>query len=167
MKIDIIEAPRTPLPYPVYTTTRKEPVEFLINHIVNWVNKVDMPVFIWCRGSSGMYLATMVTARTSNPNVHISFIRKADDVAHCAWPYLHTEASAYSSTDTEVCNIIVDDFIVSGHTLKSILNIMQSSIFTVDYIFTGTEVSSKPALQSVAATSSVTITGACLFDYQQ
>lgn len=69
----------------------------------------DHLVNIWCRGSSGAILATLLASNLSN-NCKICHVKKEGENSHCSRPNYYTSA----------VNIIIDDFISSGETLNAI-----------------------------------------------
>lgn len=63
-----------------------------------------------CRGSSGAIIAAIVSSMIKNEN-HIVHIKKDGENSHCGAPSIKTDNAV---------NIIIDDFMCSGLTLKAI-----------------------------------------------
>lgn len=87
------------------------------------------PINIWCRGSSGAILAALFAL----------YIKKKRDVYIC-----HVKKEGESSHITQPCpasnaiNIIIDDFISSGETIRAIKKKMESnSHYNVDCLIVG------------------------------
>lgn len=77
---------------------------------------------IWCRGSSGAIIATVITNEfmRTGKGVKICHIKKQGEASHTNYP---AHNSYYK-------NIMVDDFIASGETVTAIYKEMQA--ITVD-----------------------------------
>jgi hypothetical protein len=69
----------------------------------------DRPVNVWCRGSSGTILATLFASNIKG-DVTISHVKKPGEQSHIIGPYYQCNG----------INIIIDDFIATGDTVKSI-----------------------------------------------
>lgn len=118
MKYYSIIDQRGQLAYPVGNNICKaiEYVNRVVKTIVslNLLDKIDS-LNIWCRGSSGSILAALLADKLIAIGKHVCIVhvKKPNEKAHC------------NSIDPEYTyNIIIDDLISSGDTVRSIANAM-------------------------------------------
>ena len=71
---------------------------------------------LWCRGSSGAILSTLLSTYliSINKNVKVCHVKKDGEISHATTIHLHRDA----------LNIIVDDFVYTGTTIKAIIDQM-------------------------------------------
>ena len=92
-------------------------------HCVDAFKQLDIdreqPIYLWCRGSSGAILATLFAIGIGNdyPNVFISHVKKEGEISH---------SNAYYVRSGNNVNIIIDDFVATGSTIKAILAEMKN-----------------------------------------
>lgn len=92
---------------------------------------------IWCRGSSGAMLASMlsIVLMENNCKVFICYVRKDEERSH--------GYNSFCTNELYNLNIIIDDFIASGETICDIASKMRDAIILhIDYII----VSGVPAI---------------------
>lgn len=86
----------------------------VINHMAaiiqhKYTNKY---INIWCRGSSGSIVAAIIASQLQNITFRIVYVPKENEVKH---------QIDRPNLDSTTINIIVDDFVASGQTIKSIV----------------------------------------------
>lgn len=74
----------------------------------------DIKINLWCRGSSGAILAALF-ASMSSYNCIICHVKKEGEISHSDTP------SMYSSSRYTIINVVIDDFISSGATIREIV----------------------------------------------
>lgn len=110
------------------------PVGSNMNGAINYVKEVfrvsiknklsfleaNTPINLWCRGSSGAILAALFCSIVTpfNPNVLIIHIKKKGESSHTNYVRRHKKAT----------NIIIDDFMDSGDTIRQIVIGMQEEL---------------------------------------
>jgi len=94
-----------------------------VKKMANCFNEVnefkDKYVNIWCRGSSGAILATLLASTIDN-KCHICHVKKDGEWAH------NSEPTPARHLSLPTINVIIDDFICSGSTVRSIYEKMNS-----------------------------------------
>lgn len=70
-------------------------------------------ITLWCRGSSGAIISALIAQHFGDTGITICHVKKPNEEAHRSLKSSHTEI-----------NIIVDDFMASGSTVKEIYNNM-------------------------------------------
>ena len=75
-------------------------------------------IAIWCRGSSGTILATLLC------NTLLLDLNKKSKIIHVKKNNESSHANSYSETNTNTYNIIIDDFSQSGTTINAIYSKM-------------------------------------------
>lgn len=71
---------------------------------------------IWCRGSSGAILASLFAVHIHMPNIKIIHVKKPGENSHSGGYHPYTYGDAI--------NVIIDDFVSSGKTLRHIYSQM-------------------------------------------
>lgn len=102
-----------------------------IDAVVNQIDKDDsfptQDLAIWCRGSSGAILAALLSQYFCTEGfreVRINHVKKPNEHSHSS-NALHVGA----------CNIIIDDFIATGETVREIMRCMKhNGVDYVDYL---------------------------------
>ncbi len=99
--------------YPIgrYIQDNKERINSMINSFMSIEEFKDKHVNIICRGSSGAIIATMFSLRL--PDCRIVHIKKEGESSH--------DSSLYLGDGLSI-NLIVDDLISSGATIRAIHN---------------------------------------------
>lgn len=96
----------------------KDALQFVKRSVKIIVEKKLFPtsdITIWCRGSSGSMLASMLTIELYNNNynnIKVSHIKKLGEDSHSSGKVIFCK---------ETFNIIIDDFVASGATIQSIM----------------------------------------------
>lgn len=75
---------------------------------------------LWCRGSSGTIIASIIASTIEINN--IQYVRRENES--------DSHSCGISNTESNVINIIVDDFICSGNTIKAIIQKMKQYYVT-------------------------------------
>lgn len=87
------------------------------------------PINIWCRGSSGAILSALFCSIVlpENRELRIIHLKKPGETSH---------STCSEFTNSETINIVIDDFIETGFTLKEITSQIPRRIdkFTMDYL---------------------------------
>ena len=128
MKIQFIDRD-WPIKYPVggYINDTISFIDAVVNQIDNDDSFPTQNLAIWCRGSSGAILAALLSQyffTEGFKEVRINHVKKPNEHSHSN-NYLHVGA----------CNIIIDDFIASGETVREIMKCMnQNGVHYVDYL---------------------------------
>ena len=125
--INFIQLPISKLKYPITQyldraiTTIDDITELLKSNfdITNGIN-------IWCRGSSGAIMAGLVAANLyktikleNNSTIAILHVKKDGESSH--------NSNYFNSHTNNKLNIIVDDFICTGETIRQIFNCMKNN----------------------------------------
>lgn len=118
-----IEIKKIALEYPVGCDV-KAAHDFIleVNTKLSELLKSEDTVNIWCRGSSGSILATILSLNIKVKECRICYVRKGNETQHSSRVYPLDEA----------INIVVDDFISSGETVRAIIDAMDKR--PVDYL---------------------------------
>lgn len=86
---------------------------------------------LWCRGSSGSIIAAFVShdmiKRSKNIQVRICHVKKEGENSHSSSP------STFQN-DLDTWNVIVDDFIATGDTIKEIIRAMEKETYKPDVL---------------------------------
>lgn len=109
----IVENGGSTIDYPVgeNMSSNKHKIYEMINSFMQIDEFKDKYVNIICQGSSGAIIATMFSISIRNLN-KIIHIKKNGENSHSSAPFLEKGSNCI--------NIIVDDFICSGETIKTI-----------------------------------------------
>lgn len=111
------------------------PVGHYINQANNYINIVynklkdlvkDYPINIWCRGSSGAILSTLLANKFPDNNCLIFHVKKEGEQSHHGNYFVKAQRSAI--------NIIIDDFIASGDTINEIFNHAKPHINSINFL---------------------------------
>lgn len=102
-----------------------------IDAVVNQIDKDDsfptQDLAIWCRGSSGAILAALLSQYFCTEGfreVRINHVKKPNEYSHSS-----------NSLHVGACNIIIDDFIATGETVREIMKCMKhNGVDYVDYL---------------------------------
>jgi len=112
-----------PVGYPIGSNMSK--VKNLVQEYVKGFKELNLPkdleINLWCRGSSGAILAAIFALYMENP-VKICHIKKRGESSHCEDP--ESFEPGY--------NIVIDDFVASGETIKSIIQHLKNNDFKRD-----------------------------------
>ena len=76
-------------------------------------------IVLWCRGSSGTIIASVIAAKLGKKVTAIAYVRKENEDRHGV-------GVLYSSNDGKAINVIVDDFIETGKTINAIIDRINS-----------------------------------------
>lgn len=112
----------TPYPVGLYVDQAFGFIENLHTTIkANNIFKKNSDIFIWCRGSSGSILASMLTQKliSNGYNIHICYVRKDNENSHSPSSY-----GWFIDCHENACHMIIDDIVETGHTLREILQVM-------------------------------------------
>lgn len=90
----------------------------LINNIFN-----DKRIILWCSGSSGSIISSIIYSNYPNKIRSINYVRKQNETSHDSKPYFKSN---------KFFNIIVDDFICTGKTIRNIKEIMKDNNVNID-----------------------------------
>lgn len=124
-------------------------INIVYNRIKDLIPK-DKLINVWARGSSGSILGTLLIGKMMDngisENIKLAYVRKPSETEHRSSP-----SSFYYSP--EVFNIVIDDFIASGRTIKSIFEAMKGEnrqqpvdILIVKGAYRLEEMSNKPVI---------------------
>lgn len=97
------------------------------NRLINEKFKSTTGVNLWCRGSSGAILAGLFASKISWLNPRICHSKKEGESSHQTTPY-------HFSDNENVINVVIDDFVSSGATIRAILSEMKSLYVTPDVL---------------------------------
>ena len=86
--------------------------------------KKAIKINLWCRGSSGAIIATLVyneLCKLANTEIKICHIKKEKEFSHSSTPeFFAVTTFNEKRINYKIINIIVDDFISSGNTVNNI-----------------------------------------------
>lgn len=128
MKIQFIDRDWS-IKYPVgrYINDAISFIDAVVKRIDNDDSFPTQDLVIWCRGSSGAILAALLSqyfCTEGFEEVRINHVKKPSE-------YSHSSNSLHVGT----CNIIIDDFIASGETVREIMKCMEhNGVDYVDYL---------------------------------
>lgn len=88
------------------------------NKLINEKLKSTTGVNLWCRGSSGAILAGLFAGKISQLDPRICHIKKEGEGSHQTTPY-------HFRDNENVINVVIDDFVSSGATIRAILSEMK------------------------------------------
>jgi len=112
-----------PVGYPIGSNMVK--VKDLVQEYVKGFKQLNLPISkeinLWCKVSSGAILAAIFALHLNNP-VKICHIKKAGETSHSVNPEVFSEGF----------NIVIDDFVASGETIKSIIAYLKENNFKKD-----------------------------------
>jgi adenine/guanine phosphoribosyltransferase-like PRPP-binding protein len=124
--------------YPFYNSIGCLGLEAMLNRMAEYLDRKFEPedgmfVGLWCKGSSGIFMATQLIQRSHRDDLRILLIRKDSESSHNSKPFLEV-------MDRVTHHVIVDDFIQTGTTVTSICEVMvDQCISHVDCLLTGTQ----------------------------
>lgn len=103
--------------YPVGSDIQaaKEMVKEWISIFDTLEYSTDVKINLWCRGSSGAILAALFTSM-SRYDCIICHIKKDGENSHSTIPAMHN-----NMIKGDTINVVIDDFIASGATIKEII----------------------------------------------
>lgn len=113
----------------IYTDTLIEYIKkaTLRESIITDSNGFPEEIHFWCRGSSGSIIAALVAnfyleKSPSYSTISIKYIRKEAETSHAS-----NDCLGYSKT---ALNVVIDDFINSGNTIKKIVDGVKDAIMS-------------------------------------
>jgi orotate phosphoribosyltransferase-like protein len=100
----------------------------IANKIVEVFNTIeefhDKRINVWCRGSSGMILGSLFVAGLKNHGTAVlCHVRKPGEKSHCDGTQCHSQ-TLFGQGEGPFINVVIDDFISSGQTIKQIQHTM-------------------------------------------
>lgn len=137
------------LPYPFYEELNNCLLNSLLDKMAAYIDKIPGKVYLWCRGSSGIFMSSSVFTRIkkSKKQVFIRYIHKDGESSHS-----RSVDHKYDSSDK---HIIIDDFISSGNTIDNIYKTMKINfgIHEISCILTGSDPASVLRIVNMAVYS--------------
>lgn len=129
MKLHFLEDSNESISYPVGLHI-DEALSFM-DSVIRKIDTIeDFPtkdIAIWCRGSSGAILATILAQYFHTDgftNVQINHVKKKGEDSHSS-----------NFFDNHDINIVIDDFVASGSTIRNIMHTMyKEGVDYVDYL---------------------------------
>ncbi len=129
IKLDVNNQPN----YPFYNNLECDDLRDSLDAFEDYLNSVDcVNISLWCAGSSGMFLATVMLCRCTKKDVTIRYVRKEGETTHDYGTH------KFANTIKLDCkNIIIDDFMCTGITIVAIHKAMvDEGIIIVDCLLT-------------------------------
>lgn len=77
---------------------------------------------LWCRGSSGAMIAALFASKINHTFLYIAHVKKQGETSHMSAVYYPDNCY----------NIIIDDFISTGETVKAIIDHVHEKVDTTD-----------------------------------